>query len=128
MYEEERDLENDEVLESLMQLLKRIPKNTITMLNIPKYAAVLTSVNQIVKHVKADYPDAEASLEFDGLTGTTLILTIVADGMNIYDIKNFCSALSVANTMDVIPLEDEKIQIGFTYHDVKVPVPPSSMT
>ena len=126
MYEKNGfDPETDAALSELIRLLKKIPKNAVTMLNVPKYAEVIRSANQIVKFVKEDYPDVEASLEFDELTGTTLLLTIVSDGVNIYAIKDFCKALSVASTMDVIPLSDGRIQIGFTYNEVKLPVPPT---
>ena len=127
MYEEnDFNPDTDEMLEELMSLLGSIPKNTVTMLNIPKYADAIRSITQIVKFVKEDFSEAEANVAFDELTGTTLILTIVTEGVNIYAIKDFCSALSAASTMDIVPLNDGKVQIGFTYRKVKVAVPPAS--
>lgn len=127
MYEEnDFNPENDEILDELMALLGSIPKDTVTMLDIPKYADAIRSVMQIVKFVKEDFPDAEVDLEFDALTGTTLLLTIITEGVNIYSIEEFCRALSVASTMDIVPLEDGKVQIGFTYRKIKVAVPPAS--
>lgn len=124
---EENDFnpETDEMLDELLTLLGNIPKNTVTMLNIPKYSHAIHSISQIVKFVKEDFPEAEASICFDGLTGTTLILTIVTEGMNIYAVKDFCKALSVASTMDVVPLDNGKVQIGFAYRNAKIPVPPT---
>lgn len=127
MYEEnDFNPDTDEMLEELMALLGGIPKNTVTMLNIPKYADAIRSITQIVKFIKEDFPDAEADVAFDELTGTTLILTMITEGVNIYAIKDFCSALSVASTMDIVPLNDGKVQIGFTYRQAKVAVPPTS--
>ncbi len=122
----EFDPETDAALNELMKLLGRIPKNAVTMLNVPKYGEAIRSVNQIIKFVKADCPDAEITVEFDGLTGTTLCLRIIADGLNIYKVNEFCKAIEPANTMDVIPRLDEKLEIGFTYKQVKIPVPPAS--
>lgn len=128
MYEDdyEFDQETDAALDELMEMLGKIPKNTVTMLNVPIYKEAVRSANQIVKMIKEDYPDAEVTLEFDGLTGTSLLLTVVSDGANIYAVKDFCSALSAASTMDIVPLNDGKAQIGFTYRKVKIPVPPAS--
>ena len=127
MYEE-NDLfqESEDAIDQLLDLIGNIPQNVVTMLNIPKYAEAVRSISKIVKFVKEDFPDAKASVEFDGLTGTTLILTIITDGMNVCAVKDFCEALSVASTMDVVPLDDGKVQIGFTYRKIKVAVPPVS--
>ena len=58
MYEEnDFNPENDEILDELMALLGSIPKDTVTMLDIPKYADAIRSVMQIVKFVKEDFPD-----------------------------------------------------------------------
>lgn len=120
------DPATEAALEELMGLLGKIPKNTVTMLNVPKYGEAIRSANQIIKFVRSDCPDAEATLEFDGLTGTTLCLRIIADELNIYKIGEFCKAIEPANTMDVIPRLDEKLEIGFTYEGIRIPVPPAS--
>ncbi len=122
----EFDPETDAALNELMGLLGKIPQNTVTMLNIPRYGEAIRSANRIIKFVKADCPDAEVTLEFDGLTGTTLCLRIIADELNVYKTDEFCKAIEPANTMYVIPRLDEKIEIGFTYKQVKIPVPPAS--
>lgn len=70
MYEDdyEFDQETDAALDELMEMLGKIPKNIVTMLNVPIYKEAVRSANQIVKMIKEDYPDAEVTLEFDGLT------------------------------------------------------------
>lgn len=128
MHEENQEFDQafeESMLDDLRGILSKLPKNTVTMLNMPKYTEAMRSVMQIIKFVRKDFPDAEVDLKFDEWTGTTLILTIVAEGMNIYAVKEFCEAISVASTMDVVPLDDGKIQIGFTYRKMKVAVPPS---
>lgn len=126
MYEEDEfNSETDEALNELLGILGNIPKNVVTMLNVPGYVKAIRSITQIVKFVKVDFPDAEATVEFDGLTGTSLLLTIVTDGVNVYKIKEFCDAVSVASTMDIVPLSDEKVQVGFTYEKIKIAVSPT---
>ena len=116
--------ETDPILEHLIELLGKIPKELVTMLNVPKYAEVVTSVSQIVDFVRQDCPDAEVSVYFDELTGTSLCLKIIADELNVYKIKEFCAAIEVASTMCVIPRIDSRVEIGFTYEDTKLFIAP----
>jgi hypothetical protein len=122
----EFDPETDTALNELMSLLGNIPKNTVTMLNMPRYMQAIVSVDKIVKLIKDDCPSAKITVEFDELTGTSLCLRIIADEFNVYRIGEFCKAIESADTMDVIPRLDEKLEIGFTYKQVKFPVPPTS--
>lgn len=125
MYEEDDfNSETDEALSELLGIFGNIPKNVVTMLNVPGYVKAMRSITQIVKFVKVDFPDADVTVSFDDLTGTSLLLTIVTDGVNIYKIKEFCDAISVASTMDIVPLSGEKVQVGFTYEKIKMAVPP----
>lgn len=126
MYEEnELDPEANAALESLMDLLRnKMPKEYITMLNMPRYSEAMQSISKIVAYVKDDCPDADVEVSFDALTGTSLCLKIIADEFNVYKIKEFCEVLKPANTMCVIPRLDSTVEIGFTYEDAKIPMPP----
>ena len=115
---------NEDFLEWLSEVLQNKPKQYMTMLNIPRYAQAAESIKKIVTFVKKDCPDAEIKVYFDELTGTSLCLKIIADEFNVYKIKDFCEAIEPANTMDVIPRLDEKLEIGFTYEQAKMPMPP----
>lgn len=113
--------EADAALEELMDLLRKLPKNVLLMADPKRYAEAVKSANGIVKAVMEDYPDAEIELDFDSLTGSSLLLKIVADGASIYDIKAFCQSIAPANTMSIEPRTDGKVEIGFTYQGVRKP-------
>lgn len=118
------DNEYEEAIEELLETLGNIPKQSITMLSMPRYVEAVKSISKIIKFVKEDCPDAQIKVDFDELTGSSLLLTIIADEFNIYKIKDFCAAIAPANTMSIIPRLDEKLEIGFSYEGVKVPAPP----
>ena len=118
--------EYEEALESLMDLLRSMPSQKLTMLHMPKYSQAVRSIASIVNYVKKDCPDAVAEVYFDELTGTSLCLKIIADELNVYKIRDFCKAIEPANTMCVIPRLDSTVEIGFTYEGVQVPVPPAT--
>ena len=116
--------EEHDAVDELLELLKNIPKNRVTMLNLPRYSKAIQSIKSIVKYVKDDCPDAEVNVYFDELTGTSLCLTIIADELNVYRVKEFCAAIESASTMCVIPRLDSCVEIGFTFEDAQVPVKP----
>ena len=60
----EFDPETDTALNELMSLLGNIPKNTVTMLNMPRYMQAIVSVDKIVKLIKDDCPSAKITVEF----------------------------------------------------------------
>ena len=124
MDEEQFDAEYQEALDELMDLLRDMPKQHITMLNTPRYAQAMWSISKIVAYVKSDCPDAKAKIYFDELTGTCLCLNIIADELNVYKIKDFCDAIESASTMCVVPRLDSTVEIGFTYEGTKIPLPP----
>lgn len=126
MIEEENfEDENIDAAESLIEFLKESTAQRMTMLNAPRYSQAVRSIAQIVRFVKEDCPDAKVEIAFDDLTGTSLCLTIIADELNIYKIKDFCVAIECADTMCVIPRLDSTIEIGFTYEGAQIPVKPA---
>lgn len=124
--EEEFELspEVEAALDELMGELRRLPKQAMLMADPKRYAEAVKSANAIAAAVKQDYPEAEVKLEFDQLTGSSLLLTIITEGANIYDIKKFCEAIAPTDTMDIEPRNDGKVEIGFLYKKVRRSMPP----
>lgn len=116
--------EEEAALEALMGELRSLPKHALLMADPKRYAEVVKSANAIATAVKEDYPDAEVKLDFDKLTGSSLLLTIITEGANIYNVKKFCEAIAPADTMDIEPRNDGKVEIGFLYKKVRKPMPP----
>ena len=124
MYDDNFDPENTPELEALFALLDQMPKNVVLLLNLPRFKEVQLAITKIVKIACADDPDAEVKMEFDSLTGTTLLLEITADVVSIRKTKDFAQALTVTNTMSAEALRDGRVRLGFTFHDVRLPAPP----
>lgn len=122
---EDMDLDEDPILEDLMEKLRRIPRNTMLVLNLPKYAEAQKAIVSLKEIAIRDYPDAEFEVEFDNLTGTSLCFRIRAFGLNVYDTEKFSSAVSIADTIDIVPLSDEEVEIGFTFRKIRIPAPPT---
>lgn len=111
------------VLGEIRALLDKLPKNTVLILNLPRYKEVCSAISKINGFVKDISPDAEFSARFDDLVGTCLLYTITADELSITKTKQFAEAIAVSNTMSVVPLTNGNIEIGFTFEDVRIPAP-----
>lgn len=118
------DIGDDGILEDLYEVLRRVPKNTILVMNVPRLIEVQKAITIIKNTVMEDYPDAQFKAYFDDLIGTTLLFEVRAEGLNVYDTNKFAEALAIANTMDVNPLDDDMVEIGFTFCSVRVPCKP----
>lgn len=124
MHEDEKIREENIQLgiDGLLEILKKVPKSRLLMINGPRHEEAIRSIQQIVEYVRQESPDAEVSVSYDGIIGTCLLLEIVTDMLNIYNIKDFFKMAEAADTMDVVPLLDSKISIGFTYENARMPV------
>lgn len=116
--------EEEAFLEGMNELLKGLPKNAILVLNVPRYIEVNDAITRISNFVTSISPDAKFKAEYDPFVGTGLIFTIIADELSITKTKEFAKAISVANTMSVVPVKGGNIEIGFTFNNVRIPAPP----
>ena len=110
--------------EALLEFFRNIPKDPVLAIhpiNLPK---ALTSINQFMRIVHIENPDAVPDINYDELTGTSLLVTVKLDELNVLDTGAFATAISDVDTLDIIPLADGNIEIGFVYKNVRFPVPP----
>ena len=122
--EEEDDYQDPPEIEALLEMLRRIPKETVMAIDLQKYAVAKASITTLIRIISEDYPDADFKMHYDPLLGTSLALTVETDGINVYDTKEFREALEPVATICVEPLLSGKIRVGFKYTDVRFFVPP----
>ena len=111
-------------VEHLLDLIRSLPQNVPLMINMPRYVETLKAVAIIRRVAIQECPDAECEMEYDGLTGTSLCFRVKVDEFGVDDTSKFAEALEIADTMDVIPLADGRVKLGFTFERVRVPMPP----
>lgn len=123
-FDEFNDADGDGILDELYEVLRHLPKSAVLVMNIPRFLEAQKAMAIIKKAVEEDYPDAQFEARFDELVGTTLLFEVKAEGLNVYDTDKFAEALAIANTMDVSPVVDDMVSIGFTFSSVRVPYKP----
>jgi len=113
----------EEGMEQLLSVLRNIPENPVLAINPIRLVAAMRSIKRIMQIVEEENPDAVPQIDYDSFTGTSLLMSVKVDEFNVYDTDAFAEAAAIADTMDVIPLSDGNIEIGFVYKDVRLPVP-----
>lgn len=122
--EEDPEYQDPPEIEALLEMLRRIPQETVTAIDLQKFSAAQASVAILTRIIAKDFPDATFKLEYDPLLGTSLALIVETDGVNVYNTEELCQALKPVSTIDVEPLLNGKIRISFAYSHVRFFVPP----
>lgn len=122
--EEDDDYQDPPEIEALLEMLRRIPKETVKAIDLQRLAVAQASVTTLTRIIAKDFPDATFKLEYDPLLGTSLALIVETDGVNVYDSEELCQALKPVDTISVEPLLSGKIRISFAYSHVRFFVPP----
>lgn len=122
---DEMDLEESPEINDLLDELNNLPKHMVLFLNMPRYEQAVRAIKVIGKFVLDISPDAIIKAEYDGLTGTSLCVRIIADELSVNKMRPFSAALHLTDSMSVMPLIDGNIEIGFTFENVRIPMPPT---
>lgn len=93
------------------------PETGYLMKNDKKYPAIENAINEITELAKLCDEDCEISIETDEIVGTSVLLSIKTNYFVVDEIDKFCKALKEADTIDVSPLEDGRVEIGLTFQD-----------
>ena len=123
MSEDEIEEYYEATLDSMLETIRNLPQEKVTILNVPRYAEVMQAIEEIISMVKAYDPETEFDVHFDPLLGTSLMLMIKTDEFNIYKMKDFCKFASAADIMEIYPTTNGKLHIGFTFGGVQIFVP-----
>lgn len=116
-------IKKDEIDNLLEFYFKETAEEVFLMRNEERYDVAVKAANRIAEMISSYDNNAEIKMYPDGLIGTYLCLSIVTDIFVIDAMPDFIDALKEANTIDVTPLVNGKIEIGLTFPDAWVPVP-----
>ena len=121
-FEMDEEQEDSPILDALCELLNRLPKNYVLILNVQRYFEVLGVINDIVSSLNRLTPeDLSIDLRFDGLTGTSLCLEIKDYTLEVSNRPLFAEALKKVSTFGIDAQIDGMVVLGFTFEDVRFP-------
>lgn len=119
-YESMSDEELDEALglTELFDELRKMPEETIKIVNLPRLQEASQAIHTIVKAAKESTDATLTHVGFDELTGTTLVLEVSAEMLIFDNMKAFSKAIAVADTMEITPVSSGRFMVSFTFDDV----------
>lgn len=103
-----------------------MPKKVYLVRNGARYVEITGAMRNIETVINSATYDAIFNVASDELTGTTLALEVECDLLAITDVKQFCSAICKADTIDIVPLVNGNLSIVFGFDDAYIPAPPYS--
>lgn len=111
--------EDDELFNALLKIIdENLPDNFIGKNNGMRYKTVMRAVEKLQKLVLEDDPDALFTCEPDPLLGTSLGVDIETVLFSISKMKEFCKILSLASSIEAMPLINGKVRVSITFDDV----------
>jgi len=128
MYENEDFMNEDPAVEEaiLEWFRESIPKEYVSILNVSKYSIAVNAIKHIVAFFHSNCEEDEMpnfDLSYDTVVGIQLGLTVILTEFGVQatakQIKDTLSFLPDDCLITVIPMQDFKCRIEFTFKDVK---------
>lgn len=109
---------NFDPVEYIVELLREnpLPEGTYSQPGA-KFPVYAKAVREIVEQAEAFGNKCDVRVEPDPLLGTDLILEIRGDLVVFDDMKKFTKAADLALNLDISPLADGKVCVGFLFKD-----------
>ena len=112
--------EEEAMLNFLCGIMRKLPKNTLWVINPKNYKRITGSVQQILNTIHKVSPDAKHEITFDALIGTGLCLTIKDWSFDFYGCKDISNAISLADTFDIEATLDGEVCLMFGFNDASI--------
>lgn len=121
-------MKKQDQVNQLVEYLKcKLPKGVVLVKNKERYEEIKQAIQDIADAIWEYDEEAKVAVEQDELIGTCMLAEFVTDCLGITNTQLFCKGLQKATTMDVTPLVDGKIKIGFTFEDAYSPADPRKL-
>ena len=98
--------------DALVELLKRhMPETVYLVKNHPRYEEVTETIREISDFFREQDENAEITASPDELVGTMLAVDVKTDILCTTKTKNLARFLAKADSLDVVPLTDGRVQL-----------------
>lgn len=109
-------------IDALIEYLKTLPRNEVSILNYPRVQQMRFSCAMIKKVLRETNSEAKVECkqhEFDANVG---VVRVEGVSLDIVDIEGFSRASEFASNTEIYPLKANKVRLTFTFHGLLTPV------
>jgi len=109
----------------LRDMLNKLPKNMVLVVDPKRYAEANKSIGIIKSAVDEEIENVKYEIKYDDLLGTSLDFVIHTKYVfGIRDTKAFAEAIKNVDVIGISANLNEEIEIAFSYYGVRVPILP----
>ena len=113
-------------IDTILALYKKYMPETVYLLKNPdRYPDTMKAVKELSDFVLSIDENAKITATPDDLIGDALCVEITTDLIVVSEIDKLCSLLSKADTLEVNPLTNGKIEVALSFEKVWIPAPPA---
>jgi len=129
-FDENFDFMTDEEIEQItgfdkiLDLLRNLPQEYVSILDINRYKEVSKAIAQIAKLLEKSSDSCYFDQEESGLLSKGINVHVVADIITTSDIKTLCSALSAASSVEIQPINGDIFSIDIKFDNILKAVAP----
>ena len=108
--------------DALVELLKRhMPETVYLVKNHPRYEEVTETIREISDFFRENDENAEITVCPDELIGTMLAVDVKTDLLCTTETRSLAALLAKADSLDVVPLTDGRVQLILGFEDAYKP-------
>ena len=111
-------------IDALISMVEKKMSDTVYLMRNPeRYDVIVSAMSELKKYITTIEDDATFEVMRTGLVGEDLSLDVTCALLSISEVDGFCSAIKVADTIDVEPLSNGDLHIVFGFRRAYIPAP-----
>ena len=115
-------METFDLCDALAELFERyMPETVYLVKNHPRYGEVTKTIREVSDFFRKNDENAEITVCPDELIGTMLAVDVKTDLLCTTETRSLAALLAKADSLDVEPLTDGRVQIIFGFEDAYKP-------
>ena len=119
-------MKHEDFFEQLSNLYhKYMPETVYLVKNHPRYEEATRTLWGLIAYFSQEDDTAEISFSKDELLGTALALDVTTICFSTTNIAELCELLKQADSLDVTPLDDDRVRLTIGFNDVYKPYDPN---
>ncbi len=103
---------------------KHMPATVYLMRNPERYDKIAKAMEELKSFIDSIEDSATFSITKDELIGTSITLEVRCDLISFTEVDQFCSAIKMVDSIDIVPTDDGRLSVVFGFNDAYIPAPP----
>ncbi len=108
---------NNELLDNLMEFIKRLPQPVVTMIHPIRYRAMMKAASNLKALLAENLEEGEINITIDE-TFRLGAVSVVLDNFSVSNMPQLQEVLAETDCFEIFPLTNGKVQLDLTFQGV----------